>query len=111
MAGLREAESDTERLTRSVLRIGRISLPIRGFKGGQMERTTSHAFVSAGMPGAAPICDHCPEPAAVILPGSEPETLLGIRLTAGTPAQCLCLQCARQRGWPWLKSEKRPENA
>ena len=53
-----------------------------------------------------PRCDHCPNEAAVIIPGEAPDIELGIRLTAGIPAERLCLKCARKAGWPWLKSEK-----
>ena len=45
-------------------------------------------------------CDHCPNEAAVIIPGQPAHVTLGIRLTRGIPAERLCLKCARQRGWP-----------
>ena len=45
------------------------------------------------------ICDQCPAPAAIFMPGQDEERdikFFGLLLHRGTPLQCLCLNC-------WLK--------
>ena len=49
-------------------------------------------------------CDHCQAEASVIVPGSEPVHELFL-LARGERQRAWCLDCARQAGWPWLRSE------
>lgn len=53
------------------------------------------------------VCDHCPEQAAVIVPGEcEERAGVGILLRAAKPHRFWCMPCAVAAGYPWLASEQ-----
>lgn len=52
------------------------------------------------------VCDACPAPAVVLLPGDDGISSMGILLRRPVPDRAFCLSCAQLAGWPWLRSER-----
>jgi len=50
-------------------------------------------------------CEHCTEAAVVFVPGTDEIRELFL-LVRGVAERRWCLSCARQAGWPWIRSAR-----